>query len=80
MLVIVKLDVGLQKRLPFKVADLIGLFNFERNSPNEVGNIGILALWKDGEKNSINVHFRLGRPFDDIRIDCFGTFHGNQRS
>ena len=38
------------KRLPFKVAVFICLFKFEWHSQNEVGNIGILVLWRDREK------------------------------
>ena len=38
------------KGLPFKIADFIGLFNFEWPGQNEVGNIAILVLWTDCEK------------------------------
>ena len=44
MLVNVKLDVSWQKKLPFKVSDSIGLFNFEWHDQNKVGNIAILVL------------------------------------
>ena len=50
MLVNVKLDVSWQKRLSFKVADFIGLFNFEWRGQNKVGNIAIFMLWRDREK------------------------------
>ena len=33
----------------FKVADFIGLFNFERLGQNDVRNIVILVLWRDRE-------------------------------
>ena len=50
MLVNVKLDVSWLKGLHFKVADVIGLFNFEWLGQNEVGNIAILVLWRGREK------------------------------
>ena len=50
MLVNVKQYVSWQKGLPFKVADFIGLFNFEWHSQNDIGIIGILVLWRDREK------------------------------
>ena len=50
VLVNMKLDVSWQKGLPFKVADFIGLLNFEWYSQNEVGNIDVLVLWRDHEK------------------------------
>ena len=37
------------KGITFKVADLIGLFNFHRCSHNKVDNVGILVLWRDLE-------------------------------
>ena len=46
MLVNAKLDCQLVKGLPFKVADFIGLFNFEWHGQNKVGNIAILVLWR----------------------------------
>ena len=51
MLINVKLDCQLVKGLSFKVADFIGLFNFEWNGKNKVGNIAILVLWRDREKH-----------------------------
>ena len=50
MLVNVKIDVSWWMGLSFKVADFIGLFNFEWHSKNKVGNIGILILWRNHEK------------------------------
>ena len=46
----VKQDVSCQKGLPTKVADFIGLFNFEWHSQNDIGISGILVLWRDREK------------------------------
>ena len=46
MLVNVNLDVSWEKGLPLKVAAFIGLLNFEWHSQNEVGNIGLLVLWR----------------------------------
>ena len=43
------MSVG-KKGLPFKVADLIGLFNFEWHDQNKVGNIAILVLLGDHKK------------------------------
>ena len=37
------------KGITFKVADLIGLFNFQWYSHNKLDNVGILVLWSDGE-------------------------------
>ena len=51
MLVNVKLDVSWQMGLPFKIADFIGLFNFEWLGQNKVGNFAILVLWTDREKH-----------------------------
>ena len=48
MLVTVRL-VGL-RGLHFKVADFNGRVNFECQSQNEVGNIGVFVLFKDCEK------------------------------
>ena len=39
-----KLDVGHWQLLPFQVADLSGLSNFEWHSQNEVADIDILVL------------------------------------
>ena len=50
MLVNVKLDVIWKKGLPFKVADLIGLFSFQWYNQNEVSTIDIWVLWRDREK------------------------------
>ena len=50
MLINVELNVSRQKRLSFRDADSIGHFHFEWHSPNKIGNIGILALWRDREK------------------------------
>ena len=36
----------LVQRLPFKVADFIGLFYFEWHSQYEVGNIDIPVFWR----------------------------------
>ena len=47
MLVNEWLDDSWWKGLPNKVAEFIGLFNFEWHSQNKVGNIGILILWRD---------------------------------
>ena len=47
MLVNVKLVVSWYKGLPLKVADIFGLFVFEWQNQNKVGNIGILVLWRD---------------------------------
>ena len=43
------MSVGI-KGLHFKVADFIGLVNFECQSQNEVGNIDTFVLFKDCEK------------------------------
>ena len=45
-------EIMLLKGLPVKVADFIGIFNFEWHGQNEVGNIAILVLWRDREKLS----------------------------
>ena len=50
MLLNVKFDVRLQKVLPFKVADINGIFIFQLHGQKKVGNIAILVLWKDHEK------------------------------
>ena len=53
MLVIVKLNdscYGIRGWLHFKVADFVGLVNFEWHSQNKVGNVGILVLQRDCEK------------------------------
>ena len=39
----------------FKVADFIGLFDFKWHGQNEVGNVGIIVLWTDGEKLNTNI-------------------------
>ena len=43
------MSVG-KKRITLKVADFIGLFNFEWHGQNKVGNVVILVLWRDREK------------------------------
>ena len=52
MSIIIKKDVngGGGGGLPFKFADFLRLFNFEWHNQNELGNIGILVLWRDREK------------------------------
>ena len=50
MLVNVKLQVSWLKGLPFKVANFIGLFNFEWHGQNKIGNTAIPVLWRDREK------------------------------
>ena len=49
-----KLDPSWYQGLSFKVAEFFGLFNLEWHYQNEVGNIAILVLWRDGDivKNS----------------------------
>ena len=50
MLFNVKLVVSWYKGLPFKIADFFGLFNFEWQNQNKVGNAGIFVLWRGPEK------------------------------
>ena len=57
--------------LPFKVTDLIGLFNFVWHSQNKVGNIAILVLWTDREKLLVTIQpisDDLKNSSDDIKI------------
>ena len=49
LLVNVKLLVGI-RALHFKVPNFIGLINLECHRQDEVGNIGILVLWRVCEK------------------------------
>ena len=56
MLLNVKFDVSWQKGLPFKVADVIGLFNFKWHIQNKVVNIGILDLRRNREKLQYRIY------------------------
>ena len=52
MLVNVNLSVGITELqgCNYKVADIICLVNFKRQSCNKVGNISFLVLWRFCEK------------------------------
>ena len=53
--------------LPFKVADFIGLVIFECYDQCEVGNIGILVLWRNREKLMFNV---ISCTITKIAVTC----------
>ena len=57
------MSVG-KKVLPFKMANFIGLFNFEWHGQNEVGSIAILVVWGDCQKPYYNngVRYEISFP------------------
>ena len=61
------------KRDYFKSVDFIGLFNFEWHGQKEVGNIAILVLRRDHEKQNVDGMERIIKWFCETARNIVST-------